>query len=63
MGRLVTAVLAGSAVGLPAAIASDHALVVATIAGVLVAIAVFAALIGFQVSTWRPEAARVLDDD
>jgi hypothetical protein len=35
---------------------------VALIAGVLVAIAVFAALIRFQVSTWRRAAAVLLDD-
>jgi hypothetical protein len=63
MVGLVTAVLAGSAVGQPAAVVSDHVLLVATIAGVLVAIAVFAALIGFQVSTWRRPAARLLDEE
>jgi hypothetical protein len=35
---------------------------VALIAGVLVAIAVFAALIRFQVSTWKRAAAVLLDD-
>jgi hypothetical protein len=60
MVGLVTVVLAGSAVGLLAAAVSDHALVVAIIAGVLVAIAVLAAPIGFQVSTWRRAAARLL---
>ena len=53
----VTAVLAGSAVGLLAAVVSDHLLIVALIAGVLVATAVLAALIHFQVSTWRRAAA------
>src|SRR5713101_5224776 len=48
MVGLVTAVLAGSAAGLLAAVVSDHVLIAALIAGVLVAIAVFAALIHFQ---------------
>jgi hypothetical protein len=59
MAGLVTAVLADSAAGLLAAVVSDHAL----IAGPLVAIAVFAALIRFQVSTWRRAAALLLDDE
>jgi hypothetical protein len=58
MVGLVTAVLAGAAAGLLAAVVSDHVL----IAGVLVAIAVFAALIRFQVTTWRRAAAVLLDD-
>lgn len=61
MAGLVTAVLAGSAAGLLAAVVSGHVLSVALIAGVLVAIAVFAALIRFQVSTWQ-RAAVLLDD-
>ncbi len=63
MVGLVTAVLAGSAAGLLAAVVSGHVLSVALIAGVLVAIAVFAALIRFQVSTWRRAAAVLLDDE
>ena len=63
MVGLVTAVLAGSAAGLLAAVVSDHSLVAALIAGVLVAIAVFAALIRFQVSTWRRAAALPLDEE
>ena len=59
MVGLVTAVLAGSAAGPLAAVVSDHVL----IAGVLVAIAVFAALIRFQVATWRRAAAVLLDDE
>jgi len=50
MAGLVTAVLAGSAAGLLAAVVSDHVLVAALIAGVMAALAVFAALIHFQVS-------------
>jgi uncharacterized membrane protein YraQ (UPF0718 family) len=54
MDGLVTAVLA--------AVVSGHVLIAALIAGVLVAIAVFAALIRFQVTTWRRAAAVLLDD-
>ena len=56
MTGLVTAVLAGAAAGLLAAVVSGHVLSVALIAGVLVAIAVFTALIRFQVSTWQRAA-------
>jgi hypothetical protein len=59
---LVTAVLAGSAAGLLAAVVSDHVLAVAITTGVVVAVAVFAALIRFQVSTWLRAAAISLDD-
>jgi len=62
MARLVTAVLAGSAAGLLAAVIFDHLLIAALIAGVLVAVAVFAALIHFQVSSWRRAAALLLGD-
>ena len=50
---LVTAVLAGATTGLVADVVSGHLLVVAVVAGVLAAIAVFAALVNFQVSAWR----------
>jgi ABC-type uncharacterized transport system permease subunit len=63
MVGLVTAVLAGSAAGLLAAVVSGYLLIAALIAGVLVAIAVFAALIHFQVSAWRRAAALLLDDE
>jgi hypothetical protein len=62
MVGLITAVLAGSATGLLAAVVSDHLLIPALIAGVLAAIAVFAALIHFQVSTWRRAAALLPGD-
>jgi hypothetical protein len=58
---LITAVLAGSTVGLLTAVIFDHLLIAALIAGVSVAIAVFAALIHFQVSTWKRAAALLLD--
>jgi hypothetical protein len=63
MVGLVTAVLAGSAARLLAAVVSGHVLIAARIAGVLAAIAVFAALIRFQVSAWRRAAALLLDDE
>lgn len=59
---LVAAVLAGSAVGLLVAIVSDHSLIAAITVGVVVAIALFAALIRFQVSSWRQAAALLPDD-
>jgi fatty acid desaturase len=62
MVGLVTAVLAGSAAGLLAAVASGHSLIAALIAGVLVAVVVFAALIRFQVSAWKQAAALLPDD-
>jgi ABC-type uncharacterized transport system permease subunit len=63
MVGLVTAVLAGSAVGLLAAVVFEHLLIAALIAGVLVAVAAFAALIHFQVSTWQRAAALMFDDE
>lgn len=63
MVGLVTAVLAGSAAGLLAAVVSGHVLIAALITGVLVAIAMFAALIRFQVSTWRRAAALLPGDE
>ena len=63
MAGLVTAVLAGSAAGLLAAVVSGHVLIAALITGVLVAIAMFAALIRFQVSAWRRAAALLPGDE
>jgi ABC-type uncharacterized transport system permease subunit len=62
MVGLVTAVLAGSAAGLLAAVVSDHLLAAALIAGVLVALAAFAALVRVQVSTWGQAAALLHDE-
>lgn len=59
---LVAAVLAGSAVGLLVAVVSGHSLIAAITVGVVVAIALFAALIRFQVSSWRQAAALLPDD-
>lgn len=63
MVGLVTAVLVGSTVGLLTAVVSDHVLLAAISAGVLVAIAVFAALMHFQHLSWQRAAARGLTDD
>lgn len=57
---LVTAVLAGSAAGLPTAVLSDHLLLAAIIADVLVAAAVFPALIPHP--SLNLAAARLLAD-
>jgi hypothetical protein len=62
MVGLVTAVLGGSAVGLLAAVVFDHVLIVALIPGVLVAVVLFAALIQFQVSSWRRAGALLVDN-
>jgi predicted lysophospholipase L1 biosynthesis ABC-type transport system permease subunit len=59
---LTAAAMAGLVTAVLAAVVSDHVLIAALIAGVLVAIAVFAALIRFQVTTWRRAAAVLLDD-
>lgn len=52
MVAVVTAVLAGSAGGLLAAVASGHSLVAALITGVVVAAAVLAGLMRYQNSAW-----------
>ncbi len=52
MVSVVTAVLAGSAGGLPAAVVSGHALVPALVAGVLVAVAVLVWLLRHQAAAW-----------
>lgn len=62
MVGLVTAVLAGSVAGLLTAVITDHDLVAAVITGILIGVAVFAALIQVQVSTWRRAATLLLDD-
>jgi hypothetical protein len=49
---VITAVLAGSAGGLLAAVASGHSLVTAIVAGVVVAAAALAGLMRYQRSAW-----------
>jgi hypothetical protein len=46
-------VLAGSAAGLLAAIATDHSLIAALVAGAVVAVAALALLLHHQRSTWK----------
>ncbi len=52
MVGMVTAVLAGSAAGLLAAVVSGHSLVAALATGVLVAVAALAGLMRYQRSAW-----------
>ncbi|TMK87704.1 MAG: hypothetical protein E6G57_09720 [Actinobacteria bacterium] len=53
MVAVITAVLAGSAIGLLAAVASEHSLAAALVAGGLVALAALAALMRRQQSAWE----------
>jgi hypothetical protein len=52
MVAVITAVLAGSAGGLLAAVASGHSLVAAPVAGVVVAVAALTGLMRYQNSAW-----------
>lgn len=64
MVGVVTAVLAGSTVGLAAAIVFDHSLVAELIAGVLVAVAVLVGLMGYRRSAWgQADATRLFPDE
>jgi hypothetical protein len=53
MVAVITAVLAGSAIGLLAAVASEHSLAAALVAGGLVAVAALAAMMRLQESAWE----------
>jgi hypothetical protein len=57
MVAVITAVLAGSAVGLLAAIISDHSLAAALVAGGIAAVATVAALMRHQGSAWERSAS------
>jgi hypothetical protein len=57
MIAVITAVLAGSAVGLLIAIVSDHSLAAALATGGAAAVAALAALMRYQASTWKRSAA------
>ena len=59
---VITAVLAGSAAGLLAAVASDHSLTAALIPGGAVAVAALAAMMRYQHSVWERSAAVPLSD-
>ena len=70
MVGVITAVLAGSAAGLLAAVAADHSLVAADHslvaalgAGAVVAVAVLVALMRFQNSTWKRAGTALLFTD
>ena len=63
MVAVITAVLAGSAIGLLAAVASDHSLAAALVAGGLVAAAGLAALMRYQRSAWDRAASAPLSFD
>jgi hypothetical protein len=64
MVGVVTAVLAGSAAGLLAAVASGRSLVAALVAGVPVAIVVLVWLMRYQRSAWaRVSTARLFPDE
>ena len=52
MVAVITAVLAGSAGGLLAAVASDHSLVAAVVTGAVVAAAALTGLMRYQNSAW-----------
>jgi hypothetical protein len=52
MVAVITSILAGSAGGLLAAVASGHSLIAAVVAGVVVAAAVLTRLMRYQNSTW-----------
>jgi hypothetical protein len=62
MVAVITAVLAGSAAGLLAAVASDHSLTAALIPGSAVAVAALAAMMRYQHSVWERSAAVPLSD-
>jgi ABC-type uncharacterized transport system permease subunit len=53
MVAVITAVVAGSAIGLLAAVASEHSLAAALVAGGVVAIAALAAMMRLQESAWE----------
>jgi hypothetical protein len=64
MVSVITAVLAGSAAGLGAAVLFDHQLAAALIAGVPVAVAILVWLLRIQAAAWdRVSAARLFADE
>ena len=63
MVAVITAVLAGSATALLAAVASGHSLAAALAAGSVVALAALAALMRYQRSTWEQAASAPLSFD
>ena len=63
MVAVITAVLAGSAAGLLAAVASDHSLPAALVAGGVVAVAALGALMSYQRSAWEDAASAPVSFD
>jgi hypothetical protein len=63
MVAVITAVLAGSGTGLLAAVASDHSLTAALVAGCVVAVAALAAMMRYQHSAWDAAASAPLTPD
>jgi hypothetical protein len=63
MVSVITAVLAGSAAGLLAAVASDHSVAAALVSGAVVAAVVLAALMRYQNSAWVRAAPLFTDDE
>src|SRR5947209_11657691 len=63
MVALITAVLAGSATGVLAAVASDHSLAAAIVAGAVVALAALTGLMRYQRSVWGRAASAPLSVD
>jgi hypothetical protein len=57
MVAVITAVLAGSAIGLLTAVASDHSLAAALVSGGVVALAALAAMMRLQQSAWERSAS------
>jgi ABC-type uncharacterized transport system YnjBCD permease subunit len=60
MVGVITAVLAGSAAGLLAAVAADHSLIAALVAGAVVAMVVLVSPMRFQDSTWKRAGTALL---
>ena len=63
MVAVITTVLAGSGTGLLAAVASDHSLTAALVAGGIVAVAALAAMTRYQRSVWNRAASAPLSVD
>jgi hypothetical protein len=60
---VITAVLAGSAIALLAAVVSDHSLAAALVAGALVAVAAMSVLMRYQRHGWTSGATAQLIAD
>jgi hypothetical protein len=63
MIAVITAVLAGSAVGLLAAVVSGHSLMAALTAGAVVAVGALVLLMRYQWNAWQRAGAATLFDE